>query len=112
MGKTKRNVAMLLRLTEMENALLQQRMQELGVTNREAFVRKMALNGYILKLDLPQLKELISQLRYMGNNLNQLTKRVHAAGRVYEADLQDIRNRQEDIWSEVHRLLKRLGSLR
>ncbi len=106
-----RPVTIKMRVNESEAALIEERMAQLGTTNREAFLRKMALDGYILKLDLPELKELVSQLRYMGNNLNQLTKRVNATGRVYEADLEDVRQRQEAIWQEVHSLLIRLGSL-
>lgn len=107
-----RPITIKMRVNEGEAALIEERMAQLGTSNREAFLRKMALDGYILRLDMPELKELVSELRYMGNNLNQLTKRVNATGRVYEADLEDIRQRQEDIWQEVHSLLIRLGSLK
>lgn len=106
-----RPITIKMRVNERESTLIEERMEQLGTTNREAFLRKMALNGYVLKLDLPELKALVSQLHAMGNNLNQLTKRVNATGRVYEADLQDIQQRQEAIWQEVHTLLTRLGSL-
>ena len=49
-------------------------MREAGTTNMGAYLRKMALDGYILRLDLPELKEMLSQLRYMGNNVNQIAK--------------------------------------
>lgn len=107
-----RPITIKMRVNEGEAALIEERMAQLGTANREAFLRKMALDGYILRLDMPELKELVSQLRYMGNNLNQLTKRVNATGRAYAADLDDIRQRQEDIWQEVHSLLIRLGSLK
>ncbi len=106
-----RPITIKMRVNESEATLIEERMAQLGTTNREAFLRKMALNGYILKLDFPELKELVSHLRSMGNNLNQLTKRVNATGRAYEADLEDVRQRQEAIWQEVHSLLIRLGSL-
>lgn len=112
MEHRRRPITIKMRVDEGEAALIEEKMAQLGTTNREAFLRKMALDGYILKLDMSELKELVSQLRYMGNNLNQLTKRVNATGRVYEADLEDIRQRQEDIWQEVHSLLIRLGSLK
>ncbi len=107
-----RPITIKMRVNESEAALIEERMAQLGTTNREAFLRKMALDGYILKLDMPELKELVSQLRYMGNNLNQLTKRVNATGRAYEADLEDVRQRQEAIWQEVRSLLTRLESLK
>lgn len=80
-------------------------MQKFGTRNREAFLRKMVLDGHVVKLDLPELKELISLLRYSSNNLNQLTRRVHETGRIYEADLEDISQRQEQIWKGVKEIL-------
>ena len=56
-----------------ELALIEQKMSQLGTVNREAYLRKMALDGYVVKLDLPELKELVSLLRRSSNNLNQLT---------------------------------------
>ena len=64
-----------------------------GTSNREAYLRKMALDGYVVKLELPELKELVSLMRYSSNNLNQLTRRVHETGRIYDADLEDISQR-------------------
>lgn len=84
-------------------------MQKFGTRNREAFLRKMALDGYVVKLDLPELKELISLLRYSSNNLNQLTRRVHETGRIYEADLEDISQRQEQLWEGVKKILATLS---
>ena len=57
----------------------------------------MAIDGYVVQLDLPELKELVSLLR-RSSNLNQLTRRVHEAGRIYDADLEDISQRQEQLW--------------
>ena len=62
-------------------------MAQLGTTNMGAYLRKMAIDGYVVKLDLPELRELVSLLRYSSNNLNQLTRRVHETGRVYAADM-------------------------
>lgn len=84
-------------------------MQKFGTRNREAFLRKMALDGYVVKLDLTELKELISLLRYSSNNLNQLTRRVHETGRIYEADLEDISQRQKQLWEGVKKILATLS---
>ena len=86
-------------------------MAVLGIQNREAFLRKMAIDGYALRLDLPELKEMVSLLRYSSNNLNQLTRRVHETGTVYSADLEDISQRQEKIWEGVRGILTRLAKL-
>ncbi|NBK80056.1 plasmid mobilization relaxosome protein MobC [bacterium D16-76] len=84
---------------------------QLGTVNREAYLRKMALDGYVVKLDLPELKELVSLMRYSSNNLNQLTRKVHETGRVYDADLEDISQRQEQLWEGVQKILAQLSKL-
>ena len=81
----KREVQLNFRVSPEELALIEQKMSQFGTKNREAYLRKMALNGYVVKLELPELKELLSLMRYSSNNLNQLTKRVHETGRIYEA---------------------------
>ena len=95
----KREVQLNFRVSPEELALIEQKMSQLGTKNREAYLRKMALDGYVVKLELPELKELLSLMRYSSNNLNQLTKRAHETGRIYEADLEDISQRQEQLWA-------------
>ena len=70
-----------------------------------------ALDGYVVKLDLPELKELVSLMRRSSNNLNQLTRKVHETGRVYDADLEDISQRQEQLWEGVKEILTQLSKL-
>ena len=79
--------------------------------NLSAYLRKMAVDGYVVQLDLPELKELVSLMRYSSNNLNQLTRKVHETGRVYDADLEDISQRQEQIWEGVKEILTQLSKL-
>lgn len=99
------------RVSPEELALIEQKMSQLGTVNREAYLRKMALDGYVVKLDLPELKELVSLMRYSSNNLNQLTRKVHETGRVYNADLEDISQRQEQLWDGVQKILAQLSKL-
>lgn len=65
----------------------------------------------LVQLDLPELKELVSLMRYSSNNLNQLTRKVHETGRVYDADLEDIFQRQEQLWEGVKEILTQLSKL-
>ena len=109
--KRKRDVQLNFRVSPEELALIEQKMAQLGTKNREAYLRKMALDGYVVRLDLPELKELVSLLRRSSNNLNQLTRRVHETGRIYDADLEDISQRQEALWYGVHRILTQLAKL-
>ena len=111
MAKRKRDVPVLFYVSKDEMELIQQKMQAFGTSNMSAYLRKMAIDGYVLKLDLPELKELVSLLRRWSNNLNQLTRRVHQTGLVYEADLQELNAQQERIWDGVKQILKQLAKL-
>ena len=109
--KRKREVQLNFRVSPEELALIEQKMAQLGPTNREAYLRKMALDGYVVRLELPELKELVSLMRYSSNNLNQLARRAHETGRIYDADLEDISRRQEALWDGVHQVLTQLAKL-
>ncbi len=109
--KRKREVQLNFRVSPEELALIEQKMVQLGTTNREAYLRKMALDGYVVRLELPELKELVSLMRYSSNNLNQLARRAHETGRIYDADLEDITRRQEALWDGVHQVLTQLAKL-
>ena len=111
MAKRKRDVPVLFYVSKDEMELIQQKMQAFGTSNMSAYLRKMAIDGYVLKLDLPELKELVSLLRRSSNNLNQLTRRVHETGRIYDADLEDIAQRQEQLWEGVKEILTQLSRL-
>ena len=86
-------------------------MREAGTTNMGAYLRKMALDGYILRLDLPELKEMLSQLRYMGNNVNQIAKRANEVGVIDKMDIRGVSKRQERMLEQMARLLEKLSGL-
>ena len=105
------NIVKNIRMTQEELQAIQKKMELFGTTNFSAFVRKMAIDGYVVRLELPELKELVSLLRYSSNNLNQLTKRVHETGRIYDADLEDIHRDQERLWGAAQQILDKLFKL-
>ena len=105
------NIVKNIRMTPEELQAIQKKMEQFGTTNFSAFVRKMAIDGYVVKLELPELKELVSLLRYSSNNLNQLTRRVHESGRIYDADLENIQQNQERLWSAAQEILDKLSKL-
>lgn len=107
----KRDLQLNFRVSRQELEVIQQKMAQFGTTNREAYLRKMALDGYVVKLDLPELKEIVSLLRRSSANLNQLTRRVHKTGRIYDTDLEDISQRQETLWTAMRDILIRLSRL-
>lgn len=111
MVKRKRDVPVLFWVSAEELGVIHQKMEQIGTENLSAYLRKMAIDGYIVRLDLPELKELVSLLRRSSNNLNQLTRRVHETGRVYDADLEDLSQRQEQLWEGVQAILTQLSKL-
>ena len=90
---------------------IKQRMQEAGVKNRSAFVRTMVLDGYIVKLDMDEITEMVSLLRRCSNNLNQIAKRINAAGIVYGADIADMQEKQDEIWELAKGILAKLATI-
>ena len=109
--KRKRDVQINFRVSAAELAAIEDKMAALGIFNREAYLRKMALDGYAVKLDLPELKELLPLLRRSSSNLNQLARRVNATGRIYEADIADLTRRQEELLEGVRAVLLQLANI-
>ena len=106
-----REVQLKFRVTPEERALIEQKMEQLGTTNMAAYLRKMAVDGYVVNLELPELREMVSLLRRSSNNLNQLTRRVHETGRFYDADLEDLRQSQERLWDAAQKILTSLAKI-
>ena len=106
-----REIQLKFRVTPEERELIEQKMEQLGTTNMAAYLRKMAMDGYAVNLELPELRELVSLLRRTSNNLNQLTRRVHETGRFYDADLEDLRQSQERLWDAAQKILTSLAKI-
>lgn len=107
----RRNIRISVRLTEEEHRLLKEKMARIGVTNQEAFLRKMALDGLVIKLELPELKQMISLLRYTSNNINQIAKRLNESGRAYDTDLAEILEKQDRLWKLANDILMKLSRI-
>ena len=106
-----RKIQLNFRVTEQERRLIEDRMQELGTTNREAYLRKIAIDGMIVKLEVQELKEIISLMRRTSNNVNQIARRLNETGRIYEADITDVHNRQEQLWDMLNSLITKLSGI-
>ncbi len=111
MANLQRQVQLKFRVTPEERALIEQKMAQLGTTNMAAYLRKMAIDGFVVNLELPELGELVSLLRRSSNNLNQLTRRVHETGRIYDADMEDLRQGQERLWDAAQKILTSLAKI-
>ena len=107
----KRNVQIHFRLTPSVADRMRTKMKEVGICNQGAYLRKMALDGYCINLDLRDVKELVLLLRRCSNNLNQYAKRANETGSIYQADIQDLQERLDGIWSDVKEVLVHLASI-
>ena len=98
-------------VSEPELDRIRQRMEECGVANLSAFLRKMALDGYIIHLDMTEVQELTRLLRICSNNLNQYAKRANEVGSVYAVDVEDLRLRLDEIWELAGKLLQGFANI-
>lgn len=111
MEKRRRPVKLMTRVTEEEYAQIQARMALVGTANLSAFLRKLALDGRIVLLDMDELKTLVSLLRRTSANVNQIAKRVNSTSRVYENDLAEIQNRLGEVWLALDDVLRKLAAV-
>ena len=99
------------RVTPEEWDLIRERMREAGMTNHSAYIRRMVLNGYVINVDLGDVKEVLRLLRINSNNLNQYTKRANETGSIYEADIKDLQKGHQEILARLGEILERLSSI-
>lgn len=109
--KRRRPVKLMTRVTEEEYAQIQARMALVGTANLSAFLRKLALDGRIVLLDMDEIKTLVSLLRRTSANVNQIAKRVNSTSRVYENDLAEIQNRLGEVWLALDDVLRKLAAV-
>ena len=107
----KRTIQLHFLVSDRELSLLKERMEQTGINNLSAYLRKMALDGYILNLDLSDVRELIKLLRSCSNNLNQYTRKAHETGNIYAADIEDLHKRLEELRQVADLLLDGLANI-
>ena len=105
MANRKRNIQMKFYVTEDEKRLIDEKMSQLPTRRYGAYLRKMAIDGYIIYVDTRDIKEMNKLLSAIGRNINQIAKRVNAEGPTYQADMEEIRERLDQIWQLQRRIL-------
>ena len=111
MANCNRPVQVKFRVTPEERKMIDKRMEQAGVTNMAAYLRKMAIDGYVVKLELPELRDFISLLRRTSNNFNQIARRVNSTDRIYAEDIVEMKNLLEQIWEADNQVLTKLASI-
>ena len=94
-----------------EMEVIQGRMAEAGISNLSAYVRKMALNGYVLHVDLSPVQELVSLQRRCSNNLNQVAIQANTYGGIYPEEITALQRDYEKLWRPLSDLLEKLSAI-
>ena len=108
----KKEKQLLVRISDADKERIQAKMEEAGILNMSAYIRKMALDGICVRLDLAEVRQLIVLLQRCSTNLNQYAKRANETGSVYAADIEDLRSRLEEIWELSRQSLAHLANIR
>ena len=109
--KRGRDVILHFRVSPEEEQVINAKMELTGIKSESAYLRKMALDGYVINLELPELREMVSLLRRSSSNLNQIARRVNSTSRVYAEDMQDMMRQQQELWQCANSILKKLAAL-
>ena len=105
MENRRRNIQIKFRVTEDEKKLIEKKMAHIPTQQIRAYMRKMAIDGYIIYLDTDNIKEFTKELEHIGRNINQIAKRVNSTTNIYYEDIEDLRDRLDDIWKLQRRIL-------
>lgn len=98
-------------VNEEEEKIIKRKMEEAGIERLGVYLRKMAIDGYTIRLDLSDMREAVRLLRINSNNLNQYVKKANETGKIYVEDIQDVKRSQEELWQLMKDILARLSTI-
>lgn len=110
--KKAHSVGIYFKLSEKEHRLILRKMQKFGIRNMSAYLRKMAIDGYIIQLDIPTLRELVRLMHITSNNINQIARRVNETRSIYAEDIRDLQQDYSQVWNGVRNVLRELSKLK
>ena len=98
MENRKRNVQIIVRVTEDERTLIEEKMKQIPTMNLSAYSRKMLIDGYIIKVDYTEQKKLATAVNRIATNINHVCRRINSTGHFYDADVAELKERMADVW--------------
>ena len=98
MSNRKRNIKLTFRVTQEEKNLVRRKMILSRTNNMEAYLRKMAIDGYIINTDTTPIKKQYEEMHKIGVNINQISKKVNTTGQVYQEDMKEVQRMVKEIW--------------
>jgi len=108
MVKRDRDILIRFFVTADEKAVIQKRMELVGLTNMSTYLRKISMDGYLINADYTYIKEMNAELSAIGRNINQISARVNSTGIIYAEDITEIKKKQEEIWQLQKSILSNL----
>ena len=99
-------------LCKRQGIRIDKKMEQMGTDNMSAYIRKMVIDGYVVKLELPELRELTSKMKRISNSENQIAKRLNETDNIYEADIEEIKKNQEEIYEGIRKILTSLSKIK
>lgn len=106
-----RTIGLYFKVSPEELALIEEKMGQLGTTNKRAYLRKMAVDGYIIHLDLGCVKELNRLLRSIATNINQIARRCNETRNLYAEDVEDLKKGCAQVQAEFLKLVRKFAGL-
>jgi len=111
MSVRQRNIIINFRVTEQERDLISEKMAAAGIQNKEAYIRKMVCDGYVLRLDLSDIREMTRLLANATNNMNQIAKRANETRNIYESDIKDLQENYDKLCDQADVILRSLANI-
>ena len=108
----KRNICIKVRLSESERDLIAEKMAAANIRNREAYIRKMILDGYVVRLDLSDVRKMVQLLSNATSNLNQIAKRANETRNIFESDIKDLQAHYTRLWEQADAILRGLSKIK
>lgn len=97
--------------TPEEAKKIHDRAKEAGILNESAYLRKMAIDGYLIQMDLSDVRETVRLLGITSANMNQYAKKANETGSIYKEDIKDIKEHQDELWKVMKNILERLSTI-
>jgi hypothetical protein len=108
----KRGIHLHFCVDEVERELIQERIEMTGIASMEAYLRKMAIDGYFITLDLSDVREMVRLLGNATNNINQIARRINETQNIYAADIEDLRKQYNSLWDAARKILAGLAKIK
>ncbi|MGL6200420.1 MAG: plasmid mobilization protein [Lachnospiraceae bacterium] len=105
MSDNKRNRFVSFRVSDKEYEMIKKRMEQSGIQTLRAYLLKMAIDGYVLYLDLTEIQKMVSLLGNSASNMNQIARRVNSTGNIYSADVQDMKDNYDKLFEQTNKIL-------